>query len=334
MRSKQVLFGAVLACGLGGCEVLSKLATESNLFSIGAIPLDGFSDVNSADYGGVTIYLGQEDISFLTNTFLELESDQSEVLLDDVTHVEGNDQGDLLLLADGSGSLEQFGCLACPTDPMRYRVEAVKILTSSLHECAPDWRVGLQEFGDGDTHTLSDYTHETAAILKAADQLVSEGGTPLWDSLIESLNSMSGKLNNDYSLYSDGEFGKGIVVISDGEDTESWSSVRDVIQLAKQHNIPVSAIGLASSSDLVDGFSGYAIEDLRSLAKETGGFYAAVSSPVELPLIADHIAQAYCTGYSEVNARFVQPPAAGDLVKGKIKLKGTDLGAPFSFRAP
>ena len=70
------------------------------------------------------------------------------------------------------------------------------------------------------------------------------------------------------------------------------------------------------------------------MALETGGFYAAVSAPTELPKLADYIAQAYCDGYSEVSAQFVQPPASGELVSGMIKLKGTEIGTPFTFRAP
>ena len=335
MRLKNIVCSLGVMLGVTGCSVLGQLAADGNLFSLGAIPASGFSDVTSSDYGKVTIYLGQ-DGGAVFNDFLslvELESEQSRIILDEVEDVSGKEQGNLLLLADGSASLEQFGCLNCPTDPMRQRVEAIQILTTSLHKCAPEWNIALHEFGNQDTRVVSDYTQKTQQVVSAADELVSFGGTPLWDSLLESLESMH-NTSKDENLYAASEWGQGIVVVSDGEDTESWNRVEDVIALAQAYDIPVNAVGLASSSDIVDGYSTQAIEGLRQVALETGGFYAAVSTPTELPKLANYIAQAYCDGYSEVSAQFVEPPASGELVSGVIKLKGTDIGTPFTFRAP
>jgi hypothetical protein len=91
---------------------------------------------------------------------------------------------------------------------------------------------------------------------------------------------------------------------------------------------------LGGSSDVSDGYSVSAVDDLRIVAKETGGFYASVNSPSQLPELADQIASAYCGGYSEVHARFLTPPESGEIVSGNIKIKNTVLSTPFEFRAP
>jgi hypothetical protein len=339
--NRNVVFGGLLAVSIGGCSVVSKFTGDEGLFSLGVIPQQGFSNSTSPDYGLVKLFVGKDDGSGLSSalSLLEIESDSSIISIEEVDDVKGNDVGDLLILVDGSGSLEQIGCEVCPSDPLRHRVEAVRVLTRALHECAPDWRVGLMEFGPrtteqfSHTYILSDYTTNTDEITEMADGLISDGGTPLWDSLSESIRSMNEGINEKYSM-STNDFGKGIVIVSDGEDTDSLSDVHAVVALAREYQIPVSAIGLGGSSDVSEGYSISAVDELRLLAKETGGFYASVTSPSQLPELADQIASAYCGGYAEVHARFLTPPESGEIVSGTIKLKNTVFSTPFEFRAP
>ena len=338
--NKYILAGGALSLSLLGCEVVSKLVDTGELFSLGVIPAQGFADVNSPNYGAVKIFLGKDGGMNSALGMLEIESDSSVVTLEEVDDIKGNQQGDLLVLVDGSGSLEQIGCEICPSDPLRYRVAAVKELTQSLHDCAADWRIGLMEFGPrasdefSRTYVLTDYTVKTEAILESADGLTSEGGTPLWDSLVETLHSMDDSIQENYSTLSLDQFGKGIIIVSDGKDTESYSVVEDVIDLASELQIPISAVGLGGSSDVSDGFSVSAVDELRDLAEKTGGFYASVSSPIELPELSSKIASAYCGGYSEAHARFLTPPVSGEIVSGVIRLKNSGFSTPFSFRAP
>ena len=346
------------ALSLVGCMSISQLLKLSGLFALSAIPMPDFSNVSSDDYGLVKIKLGAVDqlggpLSAVLDQ-IEVTSGMKTVEIESTDYVSGHAQGDLLVLVDGSGSLESIGCASCPTDPMRHRVEAVIELASSLHECAPDWNIGLMEFGPRSSsgfdysQMLVDYTMETSEIESNADGLISDGGTPLWDALLETMDDLSARIETDLSdlgldeetlVGEDGElppktFGRGLVVITDGEDTTSHNTVSKVITQAKTHEIPVSVIALGEASDLVFSSSERAVEDLRRLADETGGFYATVSMAMDLPILSDHVAKAYCGGHTEILARFLDVPSSGEQVDGRIWLKNTGLSAPFGFRAP
>ena len=204
-----------------------------------------------------------------------------------------------------------------------------------------DWRVGLSSFGTeristGYSHTevLVGYTNETQELVTAADGLDSVGGTPLWDSVYENLQTLDDEIQkyDGDSIYD--SRGKGFIVVSDGEDTESYSSTIQVISLARELEIPISIVALGASSDLEDGYSKSAIEELREVAQSTGGFYATVSSVEDLPYLARDVAGAYCGGYQNLTLQFETPPSSGEIVEGNIKVVGTSLFTPFSFRAP
>lgn len=354
---KKYLIPAV-AVSLMGCISISQLLNLSGLFALSAIPMPDFSNERSDDYGRVKIKLGAVDqlggpLKSVLNQ-IELTSGMKTIEIESTEFISGHAQGNLLVLVDGSGSLESIGCASCPTDPMRHRVEAVIELASSLHECAPEWSIGLMEFGPrsssgfNDSLMLVDYTMDTFEIESNADELISDGGTPLWDSLLETLDDLSIRIEHDLSDHaSESEplvdeheerpsknSGRGLVVVTDGEDTISLNTVEKVIVQAKSFEIPVSVIALGEASDLVFTSSETAVEDLRRLADETGGFYATVSMAMDLPILSDHVAKAYCGGHTEILARFLDVPDSGEQVDGRIWLKHTGLSAPFGFRAP
>ena len=354
---KKVLL-PVTALSLVGCMSISKLLSLTGLFALSAIPMPDFSNVNADDYGLVKIKLGAVDKWGIPLNgaldMIEVTSGIKTIEIESSEYVPGHEQGDLLVLVDGSASLESIGCTSCPTDPMRHRVDAVIELASSLHECAPDWNVGLMEFGPRSSSgfdvsaMLVDYTMETAEIEANADDLMSDGGTPLWDALLETMDDLSARVEKDLSdlgieeetlIGEDGElppkeFGRGLVVITDGEDSTSMNTVSAVITQAKEYQIPISVIALGNASDLVFSSSETAVTDLRRLADETGGFYATVSMAMDLPILSDYVAKAYCGGHTELMARFVDVPSSGEQVDGRIWLKNTGLSAPFGFRAP
>jgi hypothetical protein len=336
----------IAAMGLAafaGCEVVGGIAQLGGVYALGALPAEGFSIADSEDYGLVRLTVGGYGLSGLPLippvSLLDIGSGDSDIEIESSQDVQGFNSGDLLLLSDGSASLENGGCTGCPTDPGRHRVEAVSVLAKSLHGCAAGWRIGLMEFGpkstDGftDTSLLVDYTTETEEVISMSESLASDGGTPLWDSLSESLDSLSSQMDGSGDDIWEPE-GKGLVVISDGEDTMSYTTAAQVVALAQGYRIPVNVVALGESSDLSDGYSSNAIGELRRLAKDTGGFYASVGSADELPLLAEAMAGSFCGGYTDVDVRFLAPPASGELVTGSLGFPGSPIRAPFSFRAP
>lgn len=344
-KKRFITIGILSSIFVSGCQFENPLSILEALYTLGAIPSQNFSNSSSDDFGVVQLSIGGSRI--MNSPFvplvdlLEIESDQSIVHIESTERVNGNDSGELLMLVDGSGSLENYGCSSCPTDPDRYRVEAVQLLSKTLQECSSDWRIGLSSFGTeristgySYTEVLVDYTNETQELMEAADGLDSIGGTPLWDSVYENLNRFQDEVQKYDTEYSYQSRGQGLIVVSDGEDTDSLTSTVEVISRAQEMGIPVSIVALGASSDLEEDYSKYAIEELREVAHNTGGFYATVSSVEDLPHLARDVAGAYCGGYQNLTIKFDTPPTSGEIVEGNIKVLGTSLLSPFSFRAP
>ncbi len=181
---------------------------------------------------------------------------------------------------------------------------------------------------------LSDWSDDPDLLVDAADLLGSYSGTPLWDGTWEVLEELDEVAQGEFAEEK-GTFGRGIVVMSDGEDTQSEKTLNQVIQRALELGIPVNTIGFGPASDSVDGYvNNRAVDGLRRLADETGGYYGYVDSLDDLPSLTTAIAGAQCGGHTELEATFTEPAPSGEKVKGQVKLKGTPIGVPFTFRAP
>jgi hypothetical protein len=359
-KTRTALAITTLGLGLAGCGVLDALLKLSDLSLLGVTPAAGFADVGGSDAGKATIAVGAEDKGGLPIipplSLLEVEDeDGNPVDIEEGEEVPGHLAGSMVLLVDGSGSMENTSpdCADCPTDPSRHRVQAAKELSKKLQACGPDWRQSLMEFTTeasdpqlSSTRVLADFGAEPDEVGAAADGLSSYGGTPIWDSTYEVIGLLAGDASEAFAASEAGEldsaspgvdeWGTGLVVISDGTDTSSVTSLDQLIQRANEAGIAVHTIGLGPASDSVEeyGTEPAAIEDLRRLAKETGGYYGFVSSPDELPGLAESIAKASCGGYQELTVRFAEPKASGERVNGKLKLANTDLAVPFTFTAP
>ncbi|MEL6342253.1 MAG: vWA domain-containing protein [Myxococcota bacterium] len=352
---------AVGTVGMVACDV-STLLQLADLLLLGVTPDASFSDPSAPGFGQARLSVaGASDSgSFLAPALSSLDvvtDDGDEVVIEDSQEMPGFSQGSFALLVDGSGSMEYVGndCPYCPSDPMRFRVDAAQTLAQELHSCGPDWRIGLMEFtsnafGDLDgTNVLTQFTTETELVTSVAEQLGSDGGTPLWDATLATLDALALDADDGLQDLDQGEdsgifgeddesgYGRGLVVLSDGEDTDSSSaSLESVISRANALGIPVHVIGLGVASDLdvASSSSGTAVTQLRRLAEGTGGYYGAVSSADALPQLAANIAKGHCGGYSDLTLRFDEPAATGETVNARVVLKGTDIGVPFSFRAP
>lgn len=319
---------------LGGCSLVAALLGLADMFLLGVIPTAGFSDPSSADHGKAEVALGGEDEGGLPmvppGRLLEVDSDQSDVEVEDSEEVEGHADGSLVLLSDGSGSMSS-------SDPDRFRVDAATQMAAVLSECGPDWRMALMEFGAGadsgfdETAIRVDFTTDPSAIAAGAEALTAAGGTPLWDSVVEVLNDLDVDAKDAFEAGA----GRGLVVLSDGEDSGSNTSLEGVISQAQDLGIAVHVVGLGDASDLDDGATNdAAIADLRRLASETGGYFSAVSTAADLPPLAEAVAKAHCGGHTKLTVRFADPPASGEMVTGNVRVRNTDLQVPYRFVAP
>ncbi len=350
-RNVSLVFGVSLLA-VGGCEVITQaLALLSEIELLGVVPAQGFSDPGSPEYGKVKFAIGGRDD---LGQALAPVADEIDVVADDGQDVEetageeieGHEAGSFLFLVDASGSTEaDTTCEGCPTDPNRLRVEATKAVAEELGNCGGGWRMSLMEFGGypssgySVTNLLADWTTDDDAVEAAADSLGSYATTPLWDSLHETLDALAADAPTDATTFDSGidtsDWGRGLVVVSDGEDNVSTHSLDEVVAKAVSLGIPVHAIGFGPASDSVDSPNETAVEALQRLAGETGGTYGFVSAVEDLPALTTAIGGAMCGGYTEVEGTFDAPPPSGDAVTGQLRLRSApSISVPFTFRAP
>ena len=72
--NKYILACGVISLSIAGCDAVSKLVDTGDLFSLGVIPAQGFSDVNSPDYGAVKVFLGKDGGMTSALSMLEIDS--------------------------------------------------------------------------------------------------------------------------------------------------------------------------------------------------------------------------------------------------------------------
>lgn len=98
-----------------------------------------------------------------------------------------------------------------------------------------------------------------------------------------------------------------IVVLSDGDDTSSLVDYEQVLEISKQSEVSVYAIGLRSRAESPQGRYSEADFVLRTLSEQTGGRVFFVEQIAQLPAvyeqIADELANQYSIGYTSKNPR-------------------------------
>ena len=348
-RSALVALTATFGIGLVGCDMLEKFLTLDALNLLGIMPKADFSRQQARDFGKVVFAVGAEDNSGFSLappvSLLEFRDAQGELLaVADEQEVPGAEAGSFALLVDGSSSM-------LDTDPERFRVDAAAAVASRIQECSDHWDQALLEFSTSNSAGAMNHSRTLAPlgtpgheIATAAQGLDADGMTPLFDATYELLQQLGEYAEQHEESLMDVEiegpgvanYGRSLVIISDGADTASSRGMSRVIELATASGIRIHAIGVGPASDAVDEMwrESAAVETLRELALGTGGTYGYVGSTADLPTQADAIAKAVCGGYTEVVVEYEDPPAAGERVAGFVNIAGTPIGLPYTFTAP
>jgi VWFA-related protein len=124
--------------------------------------------------------------------------------------------------------------------------------------------------------TLADAAGKQNLATAINEPLVGDGnGSAVYDAIILALEDTAARLP---------ERRKAIVVLTDGEDTSSQSTIDDVIALANLDGIPVFTIGLG---DKLANFEA----NLKRIADETGGVYYASATAADLTDIYNQLAE-------------------------------------------
>lgn len=112
---------------------------------------------------------------------------------------------------------------------------------------------------DDEFEILHYFTNDRQSLVNQVNHMQPDGMTKLYDSLIEAAQRAYLQ-----------EGARCVIAFTDGMDNCSSSTEEDVIQYAKQYNIPIFIIGIG-----VDSYVGYNTV-LQRIAEETGGFYRDV----------------------------------------------------------
>src|SRR5262249_31776131 len=107
---------------------------------------------------------------------------------------------------------------------------------------------------------FSSSTIDADTALRTVDQVDSKPGTKLYDDLVASAQALS----HEQLL------GRVIIVVTDGNETTSKASLKDVVTAARKAHVSIYVVGIESSL--------FNPKELKLLAADTGGHYYGTSS--------------------------------------------------------
>ena len=190
-----------------------------------------------------------------------------------------------MLVVDISGSMEKNGKLAAAKDAAKAYIAQMR----------PDDQAGLMTY-DTKTYYVQPITSDTGALVNAIDGLVTGGDTAMYNALVEAeknLESVNGR--------------KSIIVLTDGLDNKSQSTVDDVFTGVGQSGLTISTIGFGDAASR--GQVGLDEAKLKLLADKTGGLYSFAGDAETLSKIYQQYGEAL---QSEYALTYVSPTTLHD----------------------
>ena len=154
-----------------------------------------------------------------------------------------------------------------------------------------------------ETRIRQGFTNDRASLERAIRRIHTGGWTALYDALYIGM----AEAHRQRPKLSEAIRRQAVVVLSDGENTESLKTSDDVIDSAKRSDVMVYAIALRDKTNArPKGFSESEYV-LRTLAQTTGGRVFVADDATQLPAIyhqiADELAHQYLIGYISRNTR-------------------------------
>jgi Ca-activated chloride channel family protein len=193
----------------------------------------------------------------------------------------------------------------------------LKLLRHAAHEFTgrllPGDRAQIGGFNDLITFSPG-FTDNRDALANAIAELSCDGGTRLYDALVASLDRLRGISGR-----------RVILVFSDGEDTQSKTSLKTMIEKAVAQDVMVYAIGLHTPGYAANTKTGARADaGLKRVADETGGGYFELGSKDDLVPTFARVAQ-------ELHSQYVlgfEPPALdGRVHKLQVRLRDAGMTA-------
>ena len=158
---------------------------------------------------------------------------------------------------------------------------------------------------------LTPWTHDRDQVRRALDGLRPTGGTAIYDAIFEALPTLDRRTRERAA----------ILIISDGADTASNATLRDVRSALLRNDLFVYAIAIDSADPKAIN-ARVNVDALRDITSQSGGRTEVVRSSADLAeataRIADELNSQYLIGYT--------PPrgADGAFHSIRVKVAGTD----------
>lgn len=257
---------AVLLVGLlCALPVTSASADQSSTWSL--------LEVDASAYPIVTTRLGYPaDLTLAQGEMPDFEVSENGIPLEILEAAEEKLSADreVVLLVDVSGSMRG--------GPIE---DAKSAAASFVRRMTPDASVAIVAFST-DSMVISGFTRDQSVLLGGLDGLTAAGETALYDGLRAAvrLPSLPGEEGSN----------RVIVLLSDGEDTTSVTTLDTIIRDLGDASIPVLAVAIESPE-----FNKTAVE---LIANRSGGRTVPVDDTVQMVEYLEQIAQEITGGYS------------------------------------
>ncbi len=154
-----------------------------------------------------------------------------------------------------------------------------------------------------ETRIRQTFTGDKQALERAIRQVQPGGWTALYDALYIGL----AEAHRHRPALSEAIRRQAVVVLSDGDNTQSYKTADDVIDSAKRSDVMVYAIAIRDKTNARPAGFNEADYVLRRLSLTTGGRVFVADEAAELPAfyhqIADELAQQDLIGYTSRNVR-------------------------------
>jgi hypothetical protein len=221
--------------------------------------------------------------------------------------------GDKVLLSDyGPGFVDALRDLRCVADARA---------KSKADTTSPD----STDAADVCSSVKPVFSADKGALIRATEEIVSSGGTPLYESCVEMISLVDS--------VKDGR--RGVLLLSDG--LPDSDDKRDACHAAaKAAHIPVFTVGLGPAAEGNEFVDAEAVKVLRELSTDTGGSYASANDANQLDDLFRNMGTALARGSCRTTARIarVSEIAPGDKVKGEVTVGSNRATASFELVAP
>ena len=185
------------------------------------------------------------------------------------------------IIVDNSGSM----------NGKRSRVAAAAL--ELVKQSNPDDEVFIVNFND-DTHFDQPLTNDVKKLQSALARMEARGGTAMRDALSQSIDYVKKNGKKDKKV---------LVVITDGNDNSSNTSLEQVLRKSQNSEVLIYAIGMLNEEEARDARA--AKKALKALTEASGGmdYYPKNLSDVEeiTPRVAHELRNQYVLGYTSSN---------------------------------